>query len=475
MSRTTTTSLTAVGLVAALTMGCGGSSSSGPDANDPSAQKDARGNVISAAAQSAFEAGLRAMQQHDKANDWNDANCKSTAAKFMEAAEEQKDDRDKVFYEAKYNAGVAHQRCKHDAEAKAIFQDILQKNPKYHRAQVQVALYDFKASGEKDVEGAISSMEKAVRDAEFKNVEALVQLAALQMIRRSDRADDDGENDLERAKKNLQRALAINDAFMPAFNQLAIYYLERAKEKAGRRRGRVRAAVTEKKKVGTQALELAALVVSQAVRKNPYYGPVYNTSGLISAELGDLSAAAQAFGKARQLDKKFFEAHMNYAAVNLQFRGFKQAEAAYRDALKLRPNDYEAHLGLALAIRGQINDVNFDKNLAESMKHVEAAKKIDPARAETYYNEAILVQEFKARGGKGAEKAMLEAKNLFQQFISKAGGGDEFEDAVKRSKERMEEIDQIIEFNRQTKKEQERMEQERKRREAEEMKKKGKK
>lgn len=471
--RATTTSVTALGLLAALALGCGGSGAGGGGANDPGAAKDARGNVISSAAQSAFNDGISLMQRHDKANDWTDAHCQATAAKFLEAAEEQKDERDKVFYEAKYNAGVAYQRCKQGEQAKKIFQEILDQNPKYHRAQVQVALYDFKASGEKDVEGAIAAMEKAVRDAEFKNVEALVQLASLQMRRRSDMADDDGENDLERAKKNLQRALAINDAFMPAFNQLAIYYLERAKEKAGRRRGRVAAAVTSKKKVGTQALELAQLVVSQAVRKNPYYAPLYNTSGLISAELGDLSAAAQAFGKARQLDKKFFEAHMNYAAVNLQYRGFERAESGYRAALKLRPNDYEAHLGLALAIRGQINDVNFDKNLAESMKHLEAAKKIDPARPETYYNKAILVQEFKARGGKGAEKAMLEAKGLFQTFIDKAGGKDEYHDAVERSKERMEEIEQIIEFNRQTKAEQERMEQERKRREAEEMKKKG--
>ena len=95
--------------------------------------------------------------------------------------------------------------------------------------------------------------------------------------------------------------------------------------------------------------------------------------------------------------------------------------------------------------------------------------RIDPARPETYYNEAILVQEFKARGGKSAEKAMLEAKSLFQTFIDKAGSADEFQDAIKRSKERMEEIDQIIEFNRQTKAEQERMEQDRKRKEAEEL------
>ena len=53
------------------------------------------------------------------------------------------------------------------------------------------------------------------------------------MERGSDQPDGDGKNDLERAQRNLQRALAIDDSYMPAFNQLAIYYLEQAKAKAG--------------------------------------------------------------------------------------------------------------------------------------------------------------------------------------------------------------------------------------------------
>jgi tetratricopeptide (TPR) repeat protein len=217
-------------------------------------------------------------------------------------------------------------------------------------------------------------------------------------------------------------------------------------------------------------------VCSQALRKNPNYAPVHNTSGLISAELGDLSAAAAAFGLARKFDPKFFEAHMNYAAVNLSFRGFQQAEASYRAALTLRPNDYDANLGLALAVRGLINDSNFDKNVTESQKLLEKAKSISPNRPETYYNEAILVQEFRARaGGPKAEPILAKAKGLFDQFVSKAGGKDEYAAAVKRAKERMEEIDQVIEFNKQTREEQARMDADRKRREAEALKDKGKK
>ncbi|HTN88212.1 MAG TPA: hypothetical protein VL242_31245, partial [Sorangium sp.] len=82
---------------------------------------------------------------------------------------------------------------------------------------------------------------------------------------------------------------------------------------------------------------------------------------------------------------------------------------------------------------------------------LDAAKKLAPERPETYYNEAILTQEYKAKsGGKAAEGALQSAKGLFGQFIQKAGPSAEFADAVKRSKERMEEIDQIIAFNKQT-------------------------
>jgi tetratricopeptide (TPR) repeat protein len=164
-----------------------------------------------------------------------------------------------------------------------------------------------------------------------------------------------------------------------------------------------------------------------------------------------LNSAVAEFNTARQIDPTFYEAQMNYAAVNLQFRGFQQAEEAYRAALKMRPNDYDAHLGLALALRGQIDDSNFDKMVKDSGAELDAAKKVAPERPEAYYNQAILTQEYSAKaGGKAPETELLNAKSLFQQFIDKAGSAPEYADTVKRAKERMGEIAQIIEFNKQT-------------------------
>ncbi|HYQ17690.1 MAG TPA: hypothetical protein VEQ58_18080, partial [Polyangiaceae bacterium] len=138
----------------------------------------------------------------------------------------------------------------------------------------------------------------------------------------------------------------------------------------------------------------------------------------------------------------------NYAAVSLSFRGYEEAEKAYRDALKVRPKEYEAHLGLALALRGQINDSNFEKMVAAAKAELEEAKKIDGSRAETYYNEAILTHEFKAKraAGPSAIPELEKAAQQYRDFVAKAGDGAEFADAVKRSKERSTDIDDTIKF-----------------------------
>ena len=402
---------------------------------------------------------------------WTDEGCAKAAEAFREASEKNNDIKGEPLWTALYNSGLAYERCKNDAEAKQVFAAILEKKPEFHRARVKVALYAFKESGEKDIDKAIGEIERAIKDAEYKNEEALVNLAILQMKRRNNTKDDDGDNDFERAKTNLQRALAINDGFMPAFNQLAVYYMQKAREQAGHVESKVASSVTKKKAVSTQALDMAGLVCSQALRRNPNYAPVHNTRGLIARELGDLSGAAKSFALARKFDPKFFEAHMNYASVNLEFRGFKEAEAGYRKALELRANDYEAHLGLALALRGQLSDpaAPYEQLLAESSKQLDAAKALDPSRPETYFNEAILTQEFKARdAGENNEAVLLQAKALFAEFVAKAGKTADYADAVKAATGRMEDIQTTIDFTKKSVEEQKRFEEEQKQREAQE-------
>jgi tetratricopeptide (TPR) repeat protein len=429
-----------------LVSACGGSASVSTKAKSPSSGSTGTPKeAVSAEVTKGYNDALQMLVQHDKANDWNDAACTQVAKLFLDAASQQKSKGD--LPEAVYNAGLAYQRCNKDAEAKKQFESALNISQKFHHARVQLALYDLKERGDAAIEPVIGELQQAVRDAEFQNVEALVNLAMLYMKRRGTNPDQDGANDFERAKKNLQRALAIDDGYQPAFNQLALYYLEMAKIKAGRGGRRKAAVFVKTKKADSQMLDLAAIVCSQAIKKNPSYAAIHNTAGLVQIEQQDINGAVREFQTATKLDPAFFEAQMNYAAVNLSFRGFKAAEDAYRAAIRMHPQDYEAHLGLALAIRGQINDTNFDKNVAEAQAELEQCKKIAPDRAETLYNEAILTQEYKAKGGGQNAVPMLEqAASIYDNFIARAQGQAEFADAVKRAKEKSQDIRDTVKF-----------------------------
>jgi tetratricopeptide (TPR) repeat protein len=442
MKRTKATASVALLFLAAA---CGGGASVSTKVKSPGGSTGTPKETVSAEVQKGYNDALQMMVAHDKANDWNEATCTQVAKLFLDAASAQKSKGD--LPEAVYNAGLAYQRCNKDADAKKQFEAALAISQKFHHARVQMALYDLKERGDAAIEPVIGELQQAVRDAEFQNVEALVNLAMLYMKRRSTNPDQDGANDFERAKKNLQRALAIDDGYQPAFNQLALYYLEMAKMKAGRG-GRRKAAVFVKTKKADQAqLDLAALVCSQAIRKNPTYAAIHNTAGLIQVEQQDINGAVREFQAAAKLDPSFFEAQMNYAAINLSFRGFKAAEDAYRAAIKMHPNDYEAHLGLALAIRGQINDSNWDKGIAEAQAELETCKKLAPDRAETLYNEAILTQEYKAKGEtKGSVPMLEQAATIYDNFVARAQGEPAFADAVKRAKERSQDIRDTVKF-----------------------------
>ena len=458
--RTTNVVMMGTVVAALVGLGCGGGGKEAKSANaeNPSGAKGGGGEsgAPSQAALERFNAALDAFNGHDKANDWNDQTCADTARMFIAAAAAQPSGK---FAEADYDAGLAYQRCGNDKEAKARFNQALADDEKFHFARAQLALYQFKADS--NIDGAISALETAVNDANFQNVPALVDLAMFQMQRDSTQVGancharaagkDVDLGDFDCAKLNLQRALAIDDGYMPAFNQLALYYFGSAKKKAGAKKfGRTIATNAALGKRGdVQQLELAALVCSQAVKKNQNYAPIHNTSGLILNELGQVNTAVKEFTTAAQLDPHFFEALMNLAAINLSFRGFDKAEGAYRKALEMHQNDYDAHLGLGLALRGQIEDSNYDKQVAAVQSEIDTCKKLDPARPDAYFNEGILTQEYKAKAAGGKEKAIAvyqQAKQIFSTFMDKAAGRNEYDGAVKKARERMQDMDDMVKF-----------------------------
>jgi tetratricopeptide (TPR) repeat protein len=457
--KSTVGTMVAGAMAVALGAACGGGE---PSAKSPNGEGTAAAPVapppVEKPALERFTAALDAFNAHDKANDWTDQTCADTAKMFEGAASAQSKGK---LPEATYDAGLAYQRCGNDKEAKGHFQQALSDDPKFHFARAQLALYQFKADA--NVDAAIDALEQAVNDANFRNVPALVDLAMFQMLRDSDRVGancranvggkDVDLHDFDCAKRNLQRALAIDDGYMPAFNQLALYYFGSAKKRGvagGHKFGRTIATNAALAKRGdVQQLELASLVCSQAVRKDANYAPIHNTSGLILNELGQVNTAVKEFQQAASLDPHFFEAQMNLAAINLSFRGFDKAEAAYKKALEMHPNDYDAHLGLALALRGQIDDTNYDQQVKAVQSELDTCKKLDSGRPDAYFNEGILTQEYKAKNAGGTPQAVAvyqQAKQIFDSFIDKANGKPDYDGAVKKSKERMQDIDDTINF-----------------------------
>lgn len=465
--------------VVVLTAACGGSK--GKEAETPKGTAGPGGGsggtqatAVVAQAKQKFQSGLDKMTSLDKSSKWSDGACTEVAQIFLDAAEAQRQnaakEEDKKFPEALYNAGLAYQRCGKDAEARKQFEAAVASDSTFHRAKVQVALYQYKDQGDPALDGTIKALEDAVLEAQFQNVDALVNLAMLEMKRGGTSEWQGCKDDFDCAKLNIRRALAIDDGYMPAFNQLALYYLSLARQKASTDKkagGRVAkwsmlSARGKTSQLSGQMLDLAALVCSQAIRKNAGYAPIHNTAGLIQVELKNINSAVQSFNTARTLDPNFFEAQMNYAAVNLSFRGFDQAEGSYRQALRMRPNSFEAHLGLALALRGQINESNWDKNLAAAQAELEKCKQLGPERPETYYNEAILTQEYKSKISSGDQNKAIQileqAKTIYDQFIQKAGAGPEYAEAIKRSSERKEDLDKMVKFLKEGEKERKRME-----------------
>jgi len=85
---------------------------------------------------------------------------------------------------------------------------------------------------------------------------------------------------------------------------------------------------------------------------------------------------------------------------------------------------------------------------------LDEAKKHEPKRAEAFYNEAILTEEYRAKRAPNEDAQVAEfekAKRMYQSFIDNAGGKSAYADAVKVSKSRIQDINDTIAFMKESK------------------------
>lgn len=100
-------------------------------------------------------------------------------------------------------------------------------------------------------------------------------------------------------------------------------------------------------------VDIAELLVRQALEAKPPAAVAERAAGLIALERGEDALAFAHFARATQLDPRDTAAALNVATVLLRAGVYERAEKQFRAVLDIEPESITAKLGLAAALRGQ--------------------------------------------------------------------------------------------------------------------------
>jgi Flp pilus assembly protein TadD len=394
------TGLVLIGLAAAGS-GCGGGgggsgegSSGGETAvsETGSAVTSASGDTVSVEAHNRWTSANTLFARYEEQG-WNAARCTE-----VERAYEATVGAQRSLAEAHYMAGLAVSRCGDQSGAREHFEEALSVTATMCKPRVALGLMSLEAG---NVAEARTSFARAVEDNPATCSSGYTNLAILQRREAASQSGEQRATTETEALNNLRRALAIDSADMPAYNQMALLYYTRGLRN------------------NPAAFDLAEIVCRQAQLLSDSYAPIYNTWGLIKVARDDINGALRFFARALVIDNSLYEAQMNFGQITFSFRGYTDARQAFSRALELRPNSYDASLGLGAALRG-LNEVE------QSEAQYNAAIQTDANRPEAYYNLGILYHEY--RGGTIPE--LERAKQYYQQFVQKAGSAPRYAETV---------------------------------------------
>lgn len=332
------------------------------------------------------------VEHHDRAavDGWDEEECRDVSARFLALSESAQG-----LPAALYNAAMVLRECDSMEEATTLLRraDAVVRERRggedsgYAPALLVLGI-DAARQGERSRAAALFVKARRVdpRSAEVYTNIASIQRASGQM---------------PEALKNLRRALAYDSGQMAAYAQMALFYLDLSED-------------------NPDMLDLTTLVCQQALSRaretkaSPVQAaPIHNAWGLALVKSGDVVGAVGQFDKARTLDPELYEAHLNFGSINLSFRGYEEAERAFRRAVDLRPDSYEARLSLGVALRGL-------KRFGDARSAYLEARGIDGERPGAHYNLGVLAQDYLF--GETPEQAsqvelLREARRSFQQFL----------------------------------------------------------
>lgn len=159
--------------------------------------------------------------------------------------------------------------------------------------------------------------------------------------------------------------------------------------------------------------DTAQLLAKQAVDSNPHSAVAHRATGLIALQNGDDALAFQSFLKASQEDPRDTTARTNMGTVLLKAGAYPKAEEQYRAILGVSPDDTDAQIGLAAALRGQ-SDGKSPAKLEEARTLLTKVLEKDPHNVAALFNLGVLYADFL--------KKPADAQPLFKRFLSDAPG-----------------------------------------------------
>ena len=439
--------------------GLGGSGKLSPDQIVPKAKK----REISEDQRAEFDKATARYLSAKKSGGLSGGECSSVADAFKNAAQGTP-----VLLEALFNQGAVLQECGREDEAVRIWQGMTEGRMKYGPAMTNLGYIAWKNNERGRAEALFA---QAIEADPLHTVEARNNLA--QILRdkaRHSSSSDEKKTYVGQAVSHLRTVLALDSNNLQAFATLAFIYYEmnmlemaklvgnqaikkadeiatgkfeeeKAEEAAEGKAGKGKK--KEKKKDagkdtddegGKLAKEVdvreAGTGVTPAMKVN--LAVVHNTLGLVELKRKNISPAITQFRKAVDMNPAFNEARLNLAALSLNNRDYKTAEENFRAVLQAQPKNYEAAIGLGVALRG-------GKKIDEAETQYNEAQKLDSANPSSYFNLGLLYQEYKD----GQKPTLQKAQGYYRQFLAKAGGSTP-EGLQKEAQKRIKDIDEIF-------------------------------
>ena len=282
---------------------------------------------------------------------------------------------DSSLWEAWFDLGAIAWRQGDDDEAVDDYNKALSLQPKRMSIVLARAEAERRSGRKKDARGDYEAAIKGMDSDDPGRRDAAVRLASLQR--------DSG--DFDDAVETLRDSIRVSGVSAKIYAELGQIY------------------------VAQKRLDLAQLVLAQAVELDAKDPTIYNALATLALKQGKAQRAFELFDQAVALDPTYLDAKFNKAAVLLDAGDYARAKTELNAIVDKHSDDYPAVVALGVAHRG-LKEFPDAKQLWDRV--IKEAPKRSSSRADAMWNVALLELDFMedpANGKADLERYLQEA------------------------------------------------------------------